>query len=422
MNFCFSSQTHLRCKRVFCPCLAVGGFALVCLFLPAGEALAATPAELIGPDLSVQRVSVTSLRDEVLHYFDAQRNLQSSGIGQWVQLRSIGGEALIEVISGERLWLTDGQCFSGRWVGPTPDGNKLQWEHPLLGLIEVPLEDVAQVYWSLEEQGTINAPIDTPVSDTLVMINGDVLTGFVSALVEEGVALIISEAGQQVTIPYDRIRSMSLANPPRRVLEPYDMVTLTDGTRAWADQVTITGERASWRFIPPGSSAGEVEVPIEELSRIDFLSRGLKLIDLTGLPLRTVQEADVFGLAIPMRVDGQSIHMHAPIEIAFDLPEGAGRFAASAELDTSDPAAGMDDWPDFHLVVLCEGEQVTSGYLSGSNPAIRINTAVSGSTLTIRLEAGLNGPILDRLLLRDAVILIRSPESAPSEAPGPPGR
>jgi len=416
------NRDFLSCKRGQrragpCPRLHVMAWALIGLGLCAPDVGAAMPAELIGPDLNVQSVSVTSLRDGVLHYFDEDRTLQSSEVGRWVQLRAIGGEDLVGVIPDQMLWLTDGQRFSGRWVGPTPDGEKLKWRHPLLGLVVVPLEDVVQVHWSLTEREQINAPIGTPISDTVVMTNGDALTGFVSALVEQGVTLVPLEAGQPVTIPYGRILSMTLANPPREVPEPYHRVTLSDGTRAWADQINITGERVSWRFIPPGSSAGQVEVSIQELSRIDFLAGGLRLIDLTRLPLRTVDQADVFGLILPVRVDGRAIYLHAPTKIAFDLPDGASRFAASAQLDTTDPVAGMDDWPDFHLVVSCEGREVTRGHLSGAHPVTRISTPVSGPTLTIRLDAGLNGPILDRLLLRDAVILVRSSQPVPSEDP-----
>jgi len=419
MNSEFFNWTRPKRRPGYWLRMSVVVLALMCLFMPARAGLAATHAELIGPDLNVQSINLTSLRGGRLHYFDENRTLQSSEVGRWVQLRAIGGEALIDAVPGEMLWLTDGQRFSGRWVGPTPDGEKIRWQHPLLGLVIVPLEDVAQVHWSLAKRDQVDAPIGTPVSDTVVMTNGDALTGFVSALVEQGVTLIPLEAGQPVTIPYGRIVSMTLANPPRLVPEPYHMITLSDGTRAWADQISIIGERVSWRFIPPGSSAGEVVVAIQELSQIDFLAGGFRLIELTRLPRRTVHEADVFGLTLPVRIDGRLIRLHAPTKIAFDLPDGASRFAASAELDRTDPVAGMVDWPDFHIVVSCEGQEVTRGHLSGARPATRLNAAVSGPTLTIRLDAGINGPILDRLLLRDAVILIRSPVSAPSEDPGP---
>jgi hypothetical protein len=393
--------------------------ALVCSLLPARAVLAATPAELVGPDLEVQPISLTSLRGGVLHYFDANRNLKSSEVRRWVQLRVIGGEGSISEIPLQMLWLTDGQRFSGRWMGPTPDGEKVRWQHPLLGLVVVPLEDVAKVHWSIKGADQIDAPIAMPASDTVVMTNGDALKGFISTLAPQGVALVPLESGRAVTIPYGRIRSMTLASPARQVPEPYQMVTLTDGTRAWADQIVLSDTRASWRFIPPGSSAGEVDIPIGDLSQIDFQAGGFRLIELVRLPMRTVKQTDVFGLTLPVRVDGRSIYLHAPAQITFDLPAGASGFAASAELDTTEPVPGMDDWPDFHLVVLSEGTEVGRVHLSGSHPTARIRSPVSGPTLTIRLDAGINGPILDRLRLRDAVVLIRPQISVPSEDPGP---
>jgi hypothetical protein len=378
---------------------------------PAG---AVTPAKLIGPDLKARVIDVSSLNDGTLHYFDEQRTLRSSAIDGFVQLRSIGGDdgGVSSRVPG--VWLIDGQRFSGEWVGPTPDGLGLRWRHPLIGMMVIPLEEVSCVNWLAgDSRDRLN---DTPTADVVTLVNGDTLSGFVSSLAEQGVVLVpdgagVGAGGGAVTIPYGRIASMVLSNPDRSVVEPYHRLTLTDGTRVWADRLQISGGVVTCRVIPSGGSGVEVQVPVGELSRIDFWAGGLRLIDLTELPMRTTKEAGVFGLSIPVRVSGRSIRMHAPVSVVFELPEGTDRFAAIAELDTENAPTDIADWSDFQVVVSVEDAEAGRLNITGIAPVGRINVPVSGEGLTIRLDPGVNGPILDRLLLRDAVILVRRPGS-----------
>ena len=392
----------------------------VCLLVLVAPVGAVTPATLIGPDLNAQTVEVASLNDGTLHYFDEQRTLRSSAIDRFVQLRSIGGEDVAGEVLVPGIWLTDGQRFTGEWIGPTPDGLGLRWRHPLIGAVTISLDDVARVNWALGD--SLPAPSGVLTTDTVTLVNGDTLSGFVSSLTDQGVALVADGAGKPggdvVTIPYGRIASMALANLVRLGDEHYHRVTLTDGTRVWVDRLQITGDRVYCRVIPPGEPAVEIDASIETLARIDFWAGGLQLIDLTELPMRTVHEASVFGLVVPVRVTGRTIRMHAPGAVVFDLPDGAVRLAGVAELDYQDAPADIVDWADFQVVVSSGDTQADRFSVSGAEPVARINTLISGLKLTIRLDPRVNGPILDRLLLRDAVILVSRPGPEPSGDPG----
>jgi hypothetical protein len=384
----------------------------VCALFMVSPVGAVTPATLIGPELNAQKVDVASLNDGTLHYFDEQRMLRSSKIDRFVQLRSIGGEDAVGESLATGIWLTDGQCFSGEWIGPTPDGLGIRWRHPLIGTVVVALDQVARVNWVAGESLAVqNSAL---VTDTVTLINGDTLTGFVSSLNNHGVALLSGDGGDPVTIPFGRIASMALSNPERSMIEPYHRVTLADGTRVWADRLRITGDRVYCRVIPPGAPAMELEATIMELARIDFWAGGLRLVDLMELPIRTVHEARVFGLIIPVRVAGRAIRMHAPGAVVFELPDGAERFAAVAELDFHNAPKDIADWSDFQVLVSSQDAQDDRFRITGGEPVARINTPISGPELTIQLDPGVNGPILDRLLLRDAVILVNRPGPEPS--------
>src|SRR5690606_12031536 len=123
--------------------------------------------------------------------------------------------------------LTDGQRFTGDWVGPTPDGGALRWRHDLVGEIVIPLDELASVIWRAGD--ALSVAVETPVTDTLTFNNGDTLSGFVSMLNERGVEIVPDAGGAAVTIPYERIASLVLSNPSRQIVEPYHRVTLADG-------------------------------------------------------------------------------------------------------------------------------------------------------------------------------------------------
>jgi len=378
-------------------------------------ARAVTPARLIGPDLVAQPVTIAGLSDETLTYFDEQRILRSAAVDGFIQLRSIGGTE-DTAAPYPCVTLTDGQRFTGDWVGPTPDGAALRWRHDLIGEVVIPLDELAGVIW--RAGGASAVPAETPATDTLIFINGDTLTGFVSMLNGRGVELVPDAGGAAVTIPYERIASLVFANPSRAMLEPYHRVTLADGTRVGADEVRLGNDSASWLAAPPGASPVRVQTPITELARIDFRTGGMRLIDLTELTLTVQPDAGVFGLSIPARIDGGTIRAHAPAALTFDLPAGAARFAALAELDTQDAPQGIVGWADFQVVVLTDSAEAGRWHIDGAQPRTVMNTPVAGTELTIRLEPGVNGPILDRLRMSDAVVLIRTDEAEPTGASG----
>ncbi len=386
---------------------------LTSVFACAARLSAVTPAELIGPDMDVRSIQVTSLRGDTLHYFDEQRTLRSAPVDGFVQLRAIGGQDTALQHPGEMIWMTDGQQLAGTWVGPTADRTGIRWRHPAIGDMTITLEDVTRIVWRGDNQDGADQAYETPATDTVVLTNGDALTGFVTELTGRGITLSPGSGGEPFTIPYARVSSMTLGNPVRHETTPRHRVRLADNTRVWAEQIELSGDQAFLTVIPPGASSRRVQLPIVDLERIDFLAGGFGLIDLTDLPSRTTGPPRVFGLLVPVRVDGRSVRVHAPGEVTFDLPEGAQRFAAQAVLDTSgdDPPQAMAGWSDFQVVVSTHDGEQARYHITGEKPVVQINTPVSGTVLSVRLDPGVNGPILDRLELKDAVILIRLPEA-----------
>jgi len=380
---------------------------------------AATQARLVDEELNTSPVRITALQDGTLSYFDQDRNLQHRSIDHIVQLTHLAGASAVATESGGAPYLEmiDGQRFSGQWIGPTPDGASLRWRHDLLGDLVVALDQITTVT-RIPTAASPGRPT-TPAGDTLVLSNGDTLSGYVVALLDEGVSLIPNGQADPVTIPYARIASLNLSNPSLTGTLTEHRLTLSDGTRLLASDIGIDGEGVSCYVTPPGLGGVSMTIPAEDLLKIEFTANGFQLVEVSTLPMEEVPGDGVFGLRVPTMVHNQVIQLHAPAEIRIVLPEAAVRFACEAELDTTDAPSRIHEWADMHLVITHGQAETVTGHINGDQPRVRLNSPITGRVMNIRLDPGVNGPILDRLRLRDAVILQKHSPVGRTSEPGP---
>lgn len=390
---------------------------VACVGLLAPAAHAVTPAVLVDETLTAQRVRVTGLREGRLSYFDADRRLRTEAIGQFVQLRGIGETAgdvsptgALPTPKGAGLILIDGQRLAGEWVGAVADGGAIVWAHPLLGKVSISLDRLRG--WHGETEGD-EAPArawlnESPTTDRLVLSNGDALEGFVTAVTETGVEIQQDDGAAPIALPRDRIAAVVLANPVPTAGTEGQRLVMRDGSVIDGRSVAIRSETV--RFEPTLGEAGVVEVPLSAVRRIDFTGGGRRLAALGDLA-RQVSGGEVFGVAMRPRVEADgALWLHAPVAVTFELPEGARRLAAEAALaGGADAPSELHAWADFELTVTVDGESQRYR-LHGDQPRVRLNAALSGSSLRLELTAGANGPVLDRLRLRDAVVLIEGVE------------
>jgi len=89
------------------------------------------------------------------------------------------------------------------------------------------------------------------------------------------------------------------------------------------------------------------------------------------------------------------------------LPEGAGRFATTAELSS----AGLP-WGDCEIVVRVDGRELARERLWRERTSAAINVALDGgAAIEIEIESGRFGPVGDAVRLIDPLVLVR-PETA----------
>lgn len=503
---------------------AVAFAALFC----ASTVRAATPAILVGPDLAPRAISIQGLSDGTLSFFDTDRHYRSEALEGFVQLRDIGqarataddGAAAVVPIkpalpaappapSGAQpgpatqpapsegfIELVDGQKLTGRFLAPLPDGQKFQWEHPLLGAVAINLDNVRSLRLRPRPAAPApaadpNAPGDaganagndpaannlkafaeklnnmvarppgagpvpnagpqvpvtpprpapaapalkTPVdangpdngaanaggnasatSDRVEMTNGDAVTGFVTAITAKGLELKTAERGQAVVLPLERVCRIDLTNPMQETRRRQHKVWLEDGSRLLASSLSITGKemRLQPALGAAAAPAPPVSTPLAGVTRIDIAGKAGALAPLSSLASSVAGGGEAFGVARPPRVAGDSLRVHAPVTLAFELPTGAMRLAGQARLDTAaepgqDPAqvaAQVRRWADLDMVLRLDDKEITRIHLDGKQPQADVNLPLDGRRLVIELTQGANGPVMDRVLLREFQLLI----------------
>ena len=336
--------------------------------------------------------------------------------------------------------LIDGQRLTGRLIGNDDAGQVMQWEHPQAGLLTFKLDHVRQ--WRMSRAIAQAALVDG--SDRLYLANGDTLLGFVSAVTTKTVSFIPQGTQEAVAIELSRVKALGLANVPLEETAPVSLVVLADETRLRAKRVVI--ERGELRFAPLLRQSEQwVTLPLSSLRRLDFANERWQLLPWSTLP-RKVQNAGqaagstvgqtggmVFAAPWPVRQTDEGLHLHAPSTITFTLPAGTAAIAATAALDIplTHPAIG---WADFvvRLQIDDAASAASNTHTSGladlarlaineTNPQGRLHAKISQSnatsststtrTLTLTLDPALNGPIMDRLKLTDAWVVVKRRES-----------
>jgi len=376
--------------------------AMVVLALATLDAHAVTSALLIGPDLQPREVKLQALGGGKISFFDAERTMQIEPMGKVLQIRlpvevKVTEERAADAkpqAAGAMVEMIDGQRLLAVFVGADEEGQTLRFKHASLGEVAVNLDKVSRIVF----EGSREARA-TPTTDLVLMTNGDGVTGFVVALKATGVEVQQGTA-KPFTLPRERVKALILASPVVRAGSRH-MAWLRDGSRLLADELSISGDKLTLA----SSLAGQTpqSLPLSQVDRLELHSLEGRLEDLADLPMTVTAGGKVFGLALPPRIENAAIHLHAPITVEFALPPGAKRFAALAELD-----AGSDDaaLASFIVNVRAGGENAARHAISLSQPKALINAEVAGQSLSITLDPAVNGPVMDRLRLRDAVVFI----------------
>ncbi len=437
----------------------------IVLFLAAIPALAVEPATLIGPRLQQQQVRLVGISEGTIRYFGADRTLQSAATDDFVALRfdrpeperpapktaeaddgvrvdpdgavvidgnkvdipglNVGGQIRVKgnvniVINGRRvnlpqlikkkaarqaaeveaparaeddddalpigvLLLADGQRVVGRLATAGDAG--VTWQHNRLGDLTAPLDQITEIRIGDADP----TPLPLTGSDVIVLANGDRLTGWVAAVNDTRITLDLGE-DQTIDLPWTRVARLRLTNPVS--WSPGTWLELVDGSRVLAGGMHFGAESAG------GMIFGERrELAPTEVRAIEFAEK-YRLVPLAELPLTVTGGGQAFGVDLPVEIEGRGVFMHGPLVARVELPERTERLAGRIALVQPE-----SPWADLELTVRDDSRTRTQGHLHAEHPAVDFNFAPAGRELVFDLAPAANGPVHDRVVLRDAVVL-----------------
>jgi hypothetical protein len=371
------------------------------------------------------------------------------------EIKMPGGTRLFSPFdtNGARPWieLTDGQRLAGRPVNtPRKNGEKgadvVVWEHPQLGWLAIPLDNVARIsVQGLEIDGRTAAPrAARPVGgggsgDVIVLANGDRMEGFVSAV---GATVTVEAAGENggraTDLPLSRIAEIDFANPAREPSGP--LIWLADGNviGVTAMQAPREGQVRLRTALPssaagPGAGAGAAAKGRaslgagKESEEHIFLLDEIKAVLLDPAAVKALaaiapaeqkpvgerrwMEPLEIGDARTATLGAAEVRLPGPMRVEWELPDGASRLTMSAELPAS-----MRTWGDCILIISerAAGQperELVRERINGERPRVEINTAlgagVGSRRLAITLDPGAYGPIQDRIVLTGAMVGIQ---------------
>ncbi len=310
--------------------------------------------------------------------------------------------------SGERgvrlqpeVRFVDGQVLPGSL--DSEDGI-IVWNSVLLGRYPIVLEDIS---WIRFQKNTV-VP-EANAEDIVVLKNGDRIIGLVSELADP---LLIegSDSGSVVTVPLDRVASISLVNPE---VPPSGIRIWTSEGSVFSVQDVSVDYAKEDGFVqvngPVLSRKQEIVFPVRNLRGI--LMRPEQLVPLSDI----TPEVDT-GLASGIRswapppviakgfwpMGAATIDLHGPIRVRWSLPSSGCMFSAIAELPI-DSTRG-----DFNLILRDGDREILRQRINSENPICPIRVRLDSSDLALEIEMAEGGPIQDSLHLHEAVLMLPS--------------
>lgn len=306
--------------------------------------------------------------------------------------------------------LVDGQSLVGTLLGAGQDGESIRlafgYEQRTVVLPLDELLSFARVGHSLPGDAS---------DDTMLLATGETLVGFVDAISEKSIGFVVGDADDPIQIPMGRVRGFSIANKPEAIKMKKGLarVLLRGGSMLYLRDANIKRATAQAPAALEGTfilepQTAPITLPLNHVQLIEPLSEQYALQALTETEMTTIAGGEVFGVAMPpTTTQDDSIRLHAPVTVGFDLPIGAERlaFTVAMDLDDSIPEsrramAGCD------LVVYDGKEVVAKHTLTPDGPAKRLNVPLTGGGLRIALKPGVNGPVLDRVIITQAELLV----------------
>lgn len=383
----------------------------------------AQPAVLLGPDLEPVPVRLESISSEAIRFLDGRGEPKNLTPDDVLRL-SFSSDALPTPDADRAVVnLRDGQVLVGKLLASNDDeAVRLQLDADRA--VRVPLDEMLSLV--IDHNAAVPAAEE---DDALLLATGEVLLGFVETITTDAIGFVIGDSDDAIEIPMQRIKALSIANKPRlpEIVRGMMRVTTADGSVMLIEDATLSNvERVGQGRQLVGKStlpivsmkasdddastaaSARMSLPVDRIVTIEPVSPRYRLTPLSDHDWRVVSGGEVFGVAMPPRTTAEgNVRLHAPVGVAFDLPRSASRlaFTVSMDLDAAIPEPRRT-MAGCELVVYVGDDVVEKHILTADGPAKRINIPLKNGDLRIVLNPGVNGPVLDRVLISRGELLV----------------
>lgn len=293
--------------------------------------------------------------------------------------------------------LTSGARHAGNVSAREPDDDHVRWITSFMDELSIPLGEVRSII--LVPGTPANGTAD---EDALTLTNGDIASGFVVGVSSK---VTVSLDSGDSTVPIERVARIDLAQTGERGAGEF--VWLSDGSIVPCSDLRIDAERVRFTSLATNSNGNLMRAQCRgaALSAESFVP----LIDLERIERPVGGET----LDVPLEIDGSrltplgagSILLPRPARYEWRLPEGASRFGARLTLE--DPEAV---WGDCEVVITLDGSAQPIARVRlhpGAQTAeVRADITPGAGVISITIEQGPSGPVMDRVRLSRAIVTI----------------
>lgn len=317
-----------------------------------------------------------------------------------------GGAIDLALVGGDRLF-----GALGRSAGET-----VRFETTDAGSLDLPLDIVAGLTTKLAAKEPHRRSADAlrtgprPVDDRVLLTNGDVVGGFVTALSSESITIDATDGTR--TIPLNLVVAARFAaQPPKAAERQFAVLTMHSGARLTVAELTLAGSAVQAR-LPAGP---DVTIDAERIASIDisggrweWLSRlepaSIEHTPMLDLDFALTKDRNVVGG--PLMIAGQrferGLGVHSRSRLIYELSGGYREFVVSFGVDDdSGPLACVDVRILVDGAPRVEENDVRPGKLLGPH---RINLT-GAKRLELLVDFGQNGDLQDRFDWVDAALV-----------------
>lgn len=317
------------------------------------------------------------------------------------------GEVEVAASGEARAWTVDGEIIAGQLAAAgTKPGETVRWQSKRVGELTLKLENLVAIERAPMPE---SVPPRKPSEDRAILINGDVLAGFIESVGEN---VTVEVAKQRREAPMDKVARLEFSNKVKPAAGM--MVWLASGETLRVTRVAASG--AETTLTREGAA---VTAPSPEV--IGFVENAAILAPLAGLtgtvtpaPGRSwSEEMSVGATGVPL--GAADVTLPSPMSVSWAIPGSARRFSTRAVLP---PACRV--WGDCLVIVeqrgvggaggakAIGGRELARVRLNGETPEADINVELAEGLgpLVISLAEGEGGPIQDRVTLRQPILLV----------------